>query len=352
MSEQASGAEQAGRSERARRRRARGAVAAAVVMLLALAGTAVFGYFWLQSRFAGQLEDPFQALPTRPATAAPSEEPARPVNILVLGSDSRISAGDPSQWKAGAQRTDAIMIVQISGARDHVGVMSIPRDSWVDVPGHGMRKINAAYSYGGPTLMIQTVEQLTGIYIDHFAVTDFESFARMTDALGGVTMYLSQPLTTGGRTIPAGEQRLNGTQALQYVRERYNLAGGDFSRVQRQQNWMRSIMAEAFDQDVLGNLGKLTAFVDVVADSVSVDDSFTTGEMVNLAMSGRNIRPQSVQFMTAPYSGTATSEDGQSIVLLDEEKSRALFEAFATDNLFEFLLANPDGAVMLHGAPE
>lgn len=330
-----------------RTRRGRRAVVGALVMLLALLGV---GLLWLEGRFNSMtrdIADPFEELPTRPAVAATG-----PVNVLVLGSDSRMSAGDPSQWQAGAQRTDAIMIMQLNGARNHVGIMSIPRDTWVDVPGHGMAKINAAYSYGGPTLTIQTVEQLTGIHIDHFAITDFESFADITDALGGVTMYLSQPLETSAGVVPAGEQRLTGDQALQYVRERYNLSGGDFSRVQRQQAWMRAMMSEVFEQGILTDLGELTDLVGVVSRSVSVDDGLDPATMVDLAWSARELRPHSVQFMTVPYAGTGTSADGQSIVLLDEAKSQALFAAFAGDTLFDFLLENPDGAVLLHGAPE
>ena len=109
------------------------------------------------------IADPFAGIPTRAPQqqAAAGEEPA--VNILVLGTDSRTSASDPSQWQEGAQRTDAIMIVQVSGDRKTVSVMSIPRDSWVEIPGHGQGKINAAYSYGGPSLTIHTVENLTGM---------------------------------------------------------------------------------------------------------------------------------------------------------------------------------------------
>ncbi|NCD16922.1 MAG: LytR family transcriptional regulator, partial [Actinobacteria bacterium] len=220
-----------------------------------------------------RIDDPFADLTNRPTRPAPSagatEEPGEPpVNVLVLGSDSRISAGDPSQWAYGAQRTDAIMIVQVSGDREDAFVMSIPRDSWVPIPGYGMAKINAAFSYGGPALMIQTVEDLTGVYIDHFAVTDFESFATITDALGGVRMNLPNGLSGNGVNLAPGEHVLNGEQALVYVRQRYNLSGGDFSRVQRQQNWMRGIMREVFEQEILKDVGRLTTFSSTVLQSV------------------------------------------------------------------------------------
>lgn len=126
------------------------------------------------------------------------------------------------------------MLLHISGDRPRVVAISIPRDTWVDFPEHGEAKINAVFSFGGPTFMIHTFEQLTDVRIDHFVVTDFESFSTMSDALGGVRIRLSSRLETPDGMIPAGDQRLNGEQALAYVRQRYGLSGGDFSRVQRQ----------------------------------------------------------------------------------------------------------------------
>lgn len=345
---------------RADKRSGRRALTIGLVLVLGLAAVGAGVALWFGARLnslVDRIDDPFEALPTRPSTPAPTNESGEPVeppvNVLVLGSDSRISAGDPSQWSYGAQRTDAIMVVQVSGDRDSVAIMSIPRDSWVNVPGYGMAKINAAFSYGGPTLMIQTVEELTGIYIDHFAVTDFESFATVTDALGGVSMYLPNGLSGPDVSLGPGQHTLSGDEALVYVRQRYNLSGGDFSRVQRQQNWMRAIMKGVFEQEILKDVGRLTTFSQTVLQSVAVDEGMTLPRAVTIGYSLRDIRGEDVKFMTAPYSGTGWSPDGrQSTVLLDEARSQALFEAFATDTVAEFLAANPDGAVMLPDAPE
>lgn len=351
------GTETAAEAAPARRRPLR----VVLILLGALAVVAVGGVLAVQfllNNAVERIDDPFADLTDRPTRPAPSagatEEPGEPpVNILVLGSDSRISAGDPSQWEYGAQRTDAILLVQVSGDREDAFVMSIPRDSWVPIPGYGMAKINAAFSYGGPTLMIETVEQLTGIYIDHFAVTDFESFATITDALGGVRMNLPNGLTGPDVNLGPGEHVLNGDEALVYVRQRYNLSGGDFSRVQRQQNWMRSIMRAVFEQEILKDIGKLTTFSSTVLQSVAVDEGMTLPRAVTIGYSMRDLRGEDVTFMTAPYAGTGWSPDGrQSIVLLDEARSQALFEAFATDSVREFLDANPDGAVLLGDTPE
>lgn len=298
------------------------------------------------------LDDPFEALPTRPPVVTPtppsdgSAVVGPPVNILFLGSDSRISAGDPTQWEAGAQRTDAIMLLHIPANREEVYVMSIPRDSWVPIPGHGDAKINAAFSYGGPTLMIQTVEQLTGVHIDHFAVVDFQSFAKLTDMFGGVEITI--PDTTYDRrrheTIPAGTYQMNGEEALDYVRQRYGLPGGDFDRVERHQNWIRAVAVKAMDQGALDNPAEITRILLAVSEFVSTDEAFTIDAQRDLAYSLRGIeREQDLNLFTAPVAGTGWSPDGrQSIVRLDNERLSPLVAAIADDTIENFLNNHPD----------
>lgn len=320
-------------------------------------GVAAAGYIY-QSVLASKIEtieDPFADITERPdkvtSSTGSDDETTEPVNILVLGSDSRISAGDPDQWEYGAQRTDVMMLAHISADRQSVTIMSFPRDSWVDVPGYGEAKINAAFSWGGPTLTIQTMENLTGVYIDHFMVTDFEAFAEMTDALGGVDITLKNSTTLAGQEFSAGTQHLNGEQALAYVRERKSLPRGDFDRVQRQQAWMNAIMHEVFAQDVLNDLPALTSFLDIVASSVAVDEGFTVSDMRDLAISARGVRADDVRFITVPYVGTGTSSDGQSIVLLDDARAATIFEAFANDTIDDYLEENPGAAPELPDVP-
>lgn len=325
------------RRRNGRRRSSRRSTIALIAGLLvvALAGGLAIAGLVLQSQIKGEIdyfEDPFDELTERPNSAEGEEGEADPLNFLVLGSDSRISTGDPTQWEFGAQRTDAILLVHLPGDRQSAQVMSIPRDSWVEIPGYGTNKINAAFSFGGPPLMIQTVEQLTGVHIDHFAVTDFEAFAALTDELGGVEITLPDGLNQGGVQLEPGTHVLNGEQALAYVRQRYGLSGGDFDRVQRQQNWMRAILKAAFDNDVLTNPGKLVSFLRTVASSVAVDEGFEIEQMRTLALSLRDIRPGDLTFMTVPVAGTDTSSDGQSIVVLDQEPFDALMAAVAADD--------------------
>ena len=317
-----------------------------LVLTLATGGLAL----WVRHSIASGIEfiaDPFAGIPARAPQqkVAAGEEPA--VNILVLGTDSRTSASDPSQWKEGAQRTDAIMIVQVSGDRKTVSVMSIPRDSWVEIPGHGQGKINAAYSYGGPSLTIHTVENLTGIHIDHFAVANFESFVALTDEIGGVRVNLKTPQRLAGKELGAGAQVLDGQQALAYTRERSSLPNGDFDRVKRQQTWMRSIVSRVLTNGTLSSPTALYSFLKTASRTVAVDESFTLNQMQSLALEMRHLHSNDIRFMTVPTAGTGTSTDGQSIVTLDADADTPLFNAFAEDRVSPYLTAHPDAVELL-----
>ena len=317
-----------------------------LVLTLATGGIAL----WVRHSLGSSLEtfeDPFSGIPTRAPEQQVPEGQEAATNILVLGTDSRTSAGDPSQWEAGAQRTDAIMIMQISGDNKDVSVMSIPRDSWVSIPGHGEGKINAAYSYGGPSLTIQTVENLTGIRISHFVIADFESFQNLTDELGGVTINLKEPQTLAGTEFPAGAQHLNGKQALAYTRERKSLPGGDLDRVKRQQTWMRAIVREVLTGGTLSSPTKLYSFLKTATQTAAVDESFTIDEMQSLALGLRGLHSNDISFMTVPTNGAGTSPDGQSIVELNPDADTPLFQAFATDTVKDYLEQHPDAVELL-----
>lgn len=317
-------------------------IAIAVILTMILAAVTA-GAIWVNSKFGAieKIESPFDGITniegaeTRP-THDDEEESPNPVNFLVMGTDSRVSAGDPNQWEAGGQRTDVLMVLQISGDRSSVNLMSIPRDSWVNIPGIGNAKINAAFSHGGPTLAIATVEQLTGIPIDHIAIVDFTSFSKLTDAVGGVDI-----------TSEAGTHHYNGEQALEFVRERKGLPGGDFDRVRRQQAWMSAVMSKVMTRENLTSPSKLLEIYDAVSPHVAVDDTLSVMGLVGLAQDMTNIRSGDFNFMTAPYAGTGRSSDGQSIVILAGEEFDALTEAFAKDRVAEYLEEHPDSVQTL-----
>lgn len=341
-------------SGRPKTRDRRALIIALSLITVLVAGGAV-GVWVIQKRLTSNIEylgDPFAALPNRPVVPTPAADApaeATAMNILVVGSDSRISAGDPSQWEAGAQRTDAIMLVHLPADRKGAYAMSIPRDSWVSIPGYGDNKINAAFSYGGPTLLIQTVEQLTNVRIDHFAVADFESFEAITDELGGVLITLKEDLYSGDRfVLPAGQHLMSGADALVYVRQRHGLARGDFDRVQRQQAWMRSIFARMRNEQTLQNPTKSIPFLNAVTQSISADDGFTRDVMNDMIDRSKDLGSTDLGFFTVPIAGTGRSPDGtQSIVNLNRPAFDELMVAVAADDVAAYLAAHPDDVDLL-----
>jgi LCP family protein required for cell wall assembly len=295
------------------------------------------GVWYLTDRYSGNIDrvgDVFTELDegTRPAASSPTETDtatSEPVTFLFVGSDTRdeVAPGDLPN-----ARSDAIMIARFSADRHHVQVISVPRDSWVDIPGRGKNKINAAYAYGGPPLLVQTVEQLTGVRIDHYAAIDFAGLIQVTDDLGGVDVVVPQTTSNGPYTFTAGTNHLDGDQARWYVGQRNDLPGGDFDRVRRQQNYLRALFTKLFSQDVFTSPGKLDATLLAVTSAVAVDDSLDGGDLLSLAYSLRDLRPADVQFFTAPVLGTG-QEGAASVVYLDVATGARMWGYLRTDSL-------------------
>jgi LCP family protein required for cell wall assembly len=314
-----------------------------LILGLVLGGGGLGVFFWIQHSYNQNIEridNPFDPQDKARPAAAPGAK-----NILMLGSDSRISA-DPGAWIRGAQRTDAIMIAHVPSDRSQLQVTSIPRDSWVSIPGHGKNKINAAFSFGGPTLMVKTVEKLTRVRIDHVVIVDFEGFKDITDELDGVRINVAKSTSDERSSFAAGPQTMDGESALKYVRQRHNLPGGDFDRVRRQQNWIRAVALKTLDRGTLTNPFKLNRVIDSLTSSIAADESFSIGEMRSLALSMRKVRGDDLTFLTAPVAGTGRSPDGkQSIVKLDGSANRKLWSAMAHDTMPKWLGAHPEAAL-------
>jgi LCP family protein required for cell wall assembly len=322
-----------------RRRRSPWRRAAIVLGTLALVLVVLIGggAWFLTNRYGGNIErvgDVFAGLDEsgRPAEASPVNQPgatADPITFLLVGSDTRadIAPGDLPD-----ARSDAIMIARFSADRQHAQIVSIPRDSWVDIPGHGTNKINAAYAFGGPTLLIQTVEQLTGVRIDHFAAIDFGGLIQVTDDLGGVDVVVPTTTSNGPYTFTAGANHLTGDQARWYVGQRYDLPGGDFDRVKRQQNYLRSMFTKLFSQEVFTSPGKLDSSLRAVTDAIAIDDGLSNTNLLSLAYSLRGLTPARVQFFTAPVLGTGM-EGPASVVYLDTATGARMWGYLQTDSL-------------------
>jgi LCP family protein required for cell wall assembly len=241
-------------------------------------------------------------------------------------------------WRPGVFRSDTIMVAHRSDDGSRVQVVSLPRDSWVDIPGEGHNKINAAFSLGGPDLLGRTVERLTGVRIDHVVVVDFQGFAGITEAVGGAEVYVPDDIVdprSGETTWPHGWARVAGDRALQYVRTRYGLPRGDFDRVQRQQNLLRAILEGTQRASVLANPIALTDLVDEVTGHLAVDRGLSKKTLRSLAWSLRGLRARHLDFATAPNSGSATVA-GASIVRLRIPEVRRLFTAIDQDRYDDY----------------
>lgn len=303
------------------------------------------------SAYAIHLNDRLKEVPTFPVDPGPSRPAATDtggLNFLLAGVD------DPQQqledalqapeWEPGRFRSDTIMVVHINPDRRAAQVVSIPRDSYVEVPGHGTTKINAAFSYGGPSLFVRTVERLTDLRIDHVMVVDFDGLSSVTDALGGVEITVTSPeRKPDGSLWTTGSHLMDGEEALSYVRQRKSLPGGDFDRVQRQQNYLRAMLEKVEELGLFSNPVTLSRTVESLDAALARDEAMTPKVMRSLAWSLRDLEGDDIRWATAPNNGSATI-DGASVVLLDVPQVRRLFRAAKRDHLGAWLRNHPEVA--------
>jgi len=253
----------------------------------------------------------------------------RPVNILLLGSDSR------EKDDAGDGRSDTIMMLHLSADRKSAYLISFPRDMWVSIPGHGDAKINAAYAYGGTKLLASTINQLTGITIDHAAVVDFSGFDQLTDAVGGVTITNTYAFKTHGYSYPKGRITLSGKRALWFVRERDLLPNGDFGRAANQRKVVKALAAKLATPSTLADPTKLSQVVASLAKYVTVDKGLTDQTILGLARSMK-AAASSLVTLQAPVSGTGMI-DGQSVDIVDKTGMKQLAQALQRDTMAKYV---------------
>lgn len=256
------------------------------------------------------------------------------VNFVLMGSDAR------SEDYTG--RSDTLMVAHVTGDRERVYLLSFPRDLWVDIPGHGKGKINWAYSYGGAALTVETLEQLTGARMDHTTAIDFEGFIRLTDALGGVTVYNPWETTTGGAHFPRGEVTISGEEALAYVRERSQLPNGDLDRAYRQRTVVQAIIRKTLTPQTFTDPDRFSEVVNTFTESLTVDEGLDTGTVTGLATSLRGIdRSEGIRMIQAPITGVGWVGD-QSVVVLDQGRMDELARAMQTDTVDQYYERYPD----------
>ena len=300
-------------------------------------------------------------LTTSDALSGLGDHPETDQNILLMGLDSRkdmngndlpadildkLHAGSSSD--IGGYNTNTLILLHVPADGSRAVALSIPRDDYVNLPeGLGQHKIKEAYGRAkalaeqqaqqsgvtgqaqletigreaGRKASVEAVQDLLGVQVDHFAEINLAGFYDLANALGGVTVCLKQPAHDdySGANFPAGVQTLDGQQALEFVRQRHNLSGGDLDRTHRQQAFLASAAAKLESDGVFGSLSKLSALLDVAHRDVVVDAGFNPLTFIRQAgalTSGR------VSFYTLPIEGFAT-EDGESVNIIDPAKVRA-----------------------------
>ncbi len=294
-------------------------------LLVVLLVAAVGGFFWINGRIKG-IDGVLADYPGRVADTPGT-------NWLLVGSDSRkgLSAADRKKLatgRAAGQRTDSMMLLHISDNGDKPTLVSLPRDSAVTIPGKGRNKLNAAYAFGGPKLLVQTVETVTGVHVDHYMEIGFAGFVGIVDAVGGVEIDVRADVNDpkAGLNLKKGKQVLTGGQALGYVRTRKGGALPDFERTKRQRQFLGAVLKKATSPGVLINPFTSIPLAMAATDSVTVDAGAGAFDMLSLAraMGGGPVTT------VVPFGGN-TNAGGGSAVQWDRTKALALFNALKDD---------------------
>ncbi|WP_228386827.1 LCP family protein [Ornithinicoccus halotolerans] len=258
--------------------------------------------------------------PPRPAEAGDAR------NFLILGSDSR-------DVESERGRSDVIVLAHISDDRESVHLVHFPRDYFVEIPGHSNKnKINAAYAFGGAPLLVETLQPLIGVPIDHVAITDFESFQAMTDAIGGVDVEVRH----ASPGFPEGSMHMDGETGLEFVRERKSLPQGDISRGERQLAFIQAVLLKGLSRDTVTNPARLARVVDAATQNLVVDENLEVSQMRDLAFQMRGVRGNDIEFVTAPWQGLGTDPVAGSVVVPHEEQLQVLAEHLQTDTMADY----------------
>jgi LCP family protein required for cell wall assembly len=317
---------------RREKRRNRTILVAALVLLL-VPVLAVGGYLaWLNHIVTSNVKQELLLPPSSRPTDGSGQAVAQPdgsgTNYLIIGNDA-------GPGREGA-RSDVMVLAHVPDDHRDVTLIHFPRDLYVDIPGKGKNKLNAAYAFGGAPLLVTTMQNMLGIKVDHVAMIGFEGFKRMTDAVGGVNVNVVEPSVSGGHTFTKGVMAMDGETALAFVRERKQLSEGDISRGQRQLAFIKALMLKTLSKSTLANPVQLKNFVEAATDNLTVDQTLDVSTMRSEAIALRGLRGSDIRFITAPFEGFGTSPDGQSIDVVNTARMSDLGQAIRDDTLASY----------------
>lgn len=255
-------------------------------------------------------------------------------NILLLGSDTR--SGSEAAQVSGS-RADSIMLAHIPADGKGVYLVSIMRDTWVNIPGYGAAKINAALNYGGISLQVATVENLLGIKIDHVAEIEFEGFKALVNSVGGVDVQVPFNFDINIWSFKQGMQHMDGGAALAFVRARYQFADGDYQRVRNQRAFLRGLYSTMKSKGALDNVGSFQSAVESIAGYMRVDSGLNAAQIAQIAAPVLTSGDTTMRMTTLPNAGPGWSYDGQSIVIVNQAANANLSYALQHDSMDQFM---------------
>lgn len=255
-------------------------------------------------------------------------------NILLLGSDTR--SGSEAAQVSGS-RADSIMLAHIPADGKGVYLVSIMRDTWVNIPGYGAAKINAALNYGGISLQVATVENLLGIKIDHVAEIEFEGFKALVNSVGGVDVQVPFDFDINAWSFKQGMQHMDGGAALAFVRARYPFADGDYQRVRNQRAFLRGMYNTMKAKGALNNVGSFQSAVESIAGYMRVDSGLDAAQIAQIAAPVLTSGDTTMRMTTLPNAGPGWSYDGQSIVIVNQAANANLSYALQHDSMDQFM---------------
>ncbi|MFF7298820.1 LCP family protein [Streptomyces sp. NPDC008265] len=326
------------RPRRRRRRILRITLLLVAVLILGAAGAG----WWTYSHLNGNIDS--VDLDRAIGDNRPQKVVANAQNVLVLGSDSRAGAnGDLDHGSVSGARSDTAMLVHIPEGRAKATAVSIPRDTLITrpeckdrdgktVPSAKRVMFNSVYSLAGPACVVNTVEQMSGVRVDHFVEVDFAGFKGLVDALGGVTVTLDKPMSgaKGGLKLDAGTHRLDGTDSLKFVRTRYGYGdGSDLGRIGLQQQFMLAMLSEIKKQDALGNPARLYKLADAGTKSLTTDSGLgSLTALADFAQSMKGVNPETMETIMLPV---AYDKVDPNRVIVAEPQATQLWDAIRKD---------------------
>jgi len=275
-----------------------------VVVLVLVAGGVTFALYINQIN-RNLSVDPASQVALKQALVTPAKGEA--YYVLVVGSDTRITGEDG--------RSDTIMLCRIDPNTKQVSILSIPRDTKVDLPGHGTQKINAAMAFDGPAGAVNAISAFVGVPIAHYVEIDFSGFKDIVDALGGVTVNVPANTTYDGVTVPSGKQTLNGDQALVFVRCRKTYATGDFQRTANQRQLLKAVSKQILSSSPTDMPGLINSL------SGSVTTDMNAQEIVALASSLRGMNTDTDMYTGQVPATTATIDKISYVIPIDDQWS-------------------------------